>query len=134
MMPMKNPTVKAAVVSIAIVILVTILSFFAASSRRAIVDDTAPLSIEVGAGTVDLHLSVAPQTTLYDDLVLASKAGLVSFSGKKYDSLGFFVTDIGSLHQGGGKFLMFDINGTASTVGVSTYVPKDHDRIIWNLQ
>jgi len=73
-------------------------------------------------------------TILYDALVREKNEGRINFSGKNYPGLGFFVTDIGSLHAGMGKNLIYYINGKEATVGVSSYTLKDGDVIEWKLE
>lgn len=75
-----------------------------------------------------------PNTTLYDALVQAKNTGAITFFGKNYPGLGFFVTDIGTLHSGNGKNLIYYINGKEATVGVSSYRLKDGDIIKWKLE
>ena len=76
----------------------------------------------------------APNTLLYDALVQEEKEGRIDFSGKMYPNLGFFVTDIGTLHSGNGKNLIYYINGKEAAVGVSSYKLKDGDIIEWKLE
>lgn len=91
-------------------------------------------SITVLAGDTTAHLLVAPNTLFYDALVQEKNTGKIALSGKNYPGLGFFVTDIGSLHAGSGKSLLYYINGKEATVGVSSYTLKDGDIIEWKLK
>ena len=67
-------------------------------------------------------------------MFLAREAGTLSFAGKNYPILGFFVTDIGDLHATGGENLFYYINGEEALVGVSTLSLKDGDVIEWKLK
>ncbi|KKR61653.1 hypothetical protein A2643_03605 [Candidatus Nomurabacteria bacterium RIFCSPHIGHO2_01_FULL_39_220] len=99
--------------------------------------DTPPKNTQsatVLAGATTAHLSFAPDTSFYDTLVQAKSAGQIEFAGKNYPGLGFFVTDIGTLHASRGKYLLYYINGTEATVGVSSYTLKDGDIIEWKLE
>ncbi len=60
--------------------------------------------------------------------------GGVAFSGRMYPGLGFFVTSVGALHEGNGRHLIYSVNGKEASVGVSSYVPKQHDIIEWKLK
>jgi len=91
-------------------------------------------SATVIAGGITAPLQVAPNTTLYDALVQAKNDKMITFSGKNYSGLGFFVTDIGTLHKGGGKDLIYYINGREATVGISSYKLKSGDNILWKLE
>ncbi len=72
--------------------------------------------------------------TLYTTLRTAKEKGLVQFEGRDYSGLGFFVTAIGSLRGGDGKYIMYFINNKEATVGVSQYVPDNNDVIEWKLK
>lgn len=91
-------------------------------------------SITLTAGTATISLPLSSGTSLVDVLRSASAQGLISFAGKQYPGLGFFVTDIGSLHQGEGKYLVYSINGTEASVGVSSSIPKNGDAVVWELK
>lgn len=69
-----------------------------------------------------------------DNLYEILKKNNINFEGKEYPALGFFVTDLGSLHEEAGKYLVYYINGKEATVGVSSYVPEDNDVITWELK
>ena len=63
------------------------------------------ISVSITAGDVNIRSAVLPGATLYD--VLLSKKEALGFSGKSYPSLGFFVTDIGTLHMKSGNNLLY---------------------------
>ncbi len=85
-------------------------------------------------GDTTTNLSFPANTLLYDTLIKEKTAGKIVFSGKNYPGLGFFVTDIGTLHTGNGKNLLYYINGKEATVGVSSYTLKNKDIIEWKLK
>ncbi|MBP6883683.1 MAG: DUF4430 domain-containing protein [Candidatus Pacebacteria bacterium] len=86
------------------------------------------------AGGVILQAEYKGEQTLYDALTMAMEKGDIKFSGKIYPSLGFFVTDIGELHAGDGKNLLYYVNGKEAEVGVSEYIIKNKDVILWKLE
>jgi len=92
------------------------------------------ISITLTVDNTILSLDFNEGTSLYEVLIEAKAKGKINFQGRKYSGLGFFVSDIGSLHQGAGKNLMYYINGEEATVGVSSYMPKDSDIISWELE
>ena len=108
--------------------------------QTTVVPQPTPIShtndpvISFEAGTVHFPLTFHAGETLYEAMIEAKNVGTLSFSGKEYPGLGFFVTSIGSLTEGNGKNLMYFINGKEASVGISTYVPKNGDTIIWKLQ
>jgi hypothetical protein len=85
------------------------------------------------AGTTQISLPITGGSLL-SILTDAQKHGEIVFSGKEYSGLGFFVTEIGSLKQQDGKYLMYSINSKEASVGVSLYVPKNGDVIVWELK
>ena len=91
-------------------------------------------SVTILAGGTTVYLSFLPNTIFYDALVQGKNENKISFSGKNYPGLGFFVTDIGTLHAGSGKHLLYYINGKEATVGVSSYTLKDGNIIEWKLE
>lgn len=91
-------------------------------------------SVTILAGDATAYLQVSPNTIFYDALMQAKNSGMIMFSGKNYTGLGFFVTEIGTLRAGGGKNLLYYVNGKEATVGVSSYTLKDGDVIEWKLE
>ena len=91
-------------------------------------------SITILAGDTTVQLLFTSNTLFYDALVREKELGKIEFSGKNYPGLGFFVTDIGTLHAGAGKDLLYYVNGKEATVGVSAYRLKDSDIIEWKLE
>jgi len=96
--------------------------------------DTQNIVATVVAGDTTLHLTMSKGETLYDALMNAKNNNQLIFSGKAYPSLGFFVTDIGSLHAGSGKNLFYYVNGKEADVGISSYVPTNGDVVDWKLE
>ena len=72
--------------------------------------------------------------SLYEILLDAQNDKKLKFSGKNYPALGFFVTDIESLHSGDDKNLIYYINGQEANVGVSAYFPQNGDVVEWKLK
>lgn len=100
--------------------------------ETASLKNTENIIIILGEETI--NLSVPQNTLFYDALAQARNQGQITFDGKNYPGLGFFITDIGTLHAGGGKNLLYYINGEEATVGVSSYTLKDGDIIEWKLE
>ena len=91
-------------------------------------------TVTILAGETMTQLLVAPNTFFYNALVQAKNQEQILFDGKNYPGLGFFVTNIGTLHSGNRKNLLYYINGKKATVGVSSYKLKDGDIIDWKLE
>lgn len=79
-------------------------------------------------------IQVSEQATVYDAMNNLMSEGKMTFDGKDYPGLGFFVTQINSLISSDGKNLMYYINGKEASLGVSTYVIKEGDIIEWKLK
>jgi hypothetical protein len=86
------------------------------------------------AGSTNVQLVMTPHQTIYEILNNPENAGKISFSGKDYTTLGFFVTDIGDLHSGNGKNLLYYVNGVEAPFGISIYTPQVGDYIEWKLK
>ena len=100
--------------------------------KAAPLEKSGTVTVIFGSDTT--KLPVTPGTIFYDTLVEARNEGSITFSGKNYPGLGFFVTDIGKLHSGNGQYLLYYINGKEATVGVSLYKLMDGDVIEWKLE
>ena len=82
----------------------------------------------------ELEISISEKTSVYDVMKTLAAEGKISFKGKEYLGLGFFVTQVGSLVSGEGKNLMYYINDKEASVGVSSYIIKEGDIIEWKLK
>ncbi|MEY4440427.1 MAG: hypothetical protein RLY49_53 [Candidatus Parcubacteria bacterium] len=81
-----------------------------------------------------VEFSISNNTTVYDAMNALMSEGKISFEGREYPALGYFVTSIGSLESGDGKNLMYYINGKEASLGVSSYVVQEGDSIEWKLK
>ena len=72
----------------------------------------------------------------YDLLVEAQKQGLLTFSGRQFSGVGFFVESINGLKQDGtkGMYWIYAVNGNKANVGVSSYVLKHGDHVAFNYE
>jgi hypothetical protein len=91
-------------------------------------------TITLVAGEINRKLEFTSGQTLYEILLTESSKNLLEFKGKEHTGIGFFVTDIGTLHQDNGRYLMYYINGIEASYGVSKYVPESGDIIEWKLK
>ena len=90
--------------------------------------------ITIVAGEKTWHVTANIGSSLYDTLLSARENKQIAFTGKNYPGLGFFVTDIDSLHDGNGGNLIYYVNGKEATVGVSAYIINNNDVILWKLE
>ncbi|KKR79488.1 MAG: hypothetical protein UU24_C0007G0015 [Candidatus Nomurabacteria bacterium GW2011_GWA2_40_9] len=103
--------------------------------KKCIFDEFCNLKsfVTLIAGDVNTKLQIITGQTLYEVLQMEENKDII-FYGKNYSGLGFFVTDIGTLHSGDGKYLFYYINSKEASVGVSSYLLKDGDIIEWELK
>lgn len=91
--------------------------------------DTITLKIN----NTNINLPIQQGQTFYDILISAQKNGQINFTGKDYSGMGFFISSIGGLHEGDGRYLVYLINDTEASVGISSYIPKVGDIVEWKL-
>ncbi len=89
---------------------------------------------EIKIGDQVFLISFSENQTLYDVMKVLESEQKISFEGKEYPALGFFVTSIGGLENGDGKYLFYYINGVEASTGVSSYRLKEGDSIEWKLK
>lgn len=54
-----------------------------------------------------------------------------NFGYKKYPSLGIFIDEINGIKGGSGGYWIYYVNGKEASVGVSNYILKEGDSILW---
>ncbi|MCX6757517.1 MAG: DUF4430 domain-containing protein [Candidatus Nomurabacteria bacterium] len=81
----------------------------------------------------NINLPIQNNSSLYDILLAGQNAGQINFTGKNYSGMGFFISSIGNLKEGNGKYLIYYINGIEANLGISSYVPKVGDVVEWKL-
>lgn len=82
-------------------------------------------------------LLLPENSSAYDLMLFARKAHGISFGGKEYSGLGFFIDEINGVknNQGGNKkFWIYSVNGKKADVGVSQYRVKKGDIISWSYE
>lgn len=104
-----------------------------AGAEKKIDNATSP-TITLVAGNLNTKIEFTEGQTLYQILNDDRNAKLVNMTGKEYKGIGFFITDIGNLHENDGKYIMYMINGVEAGVGVSVYAPKVNDVILFELK
>ena len=103
-------------------------------NSKTLITPRDTISVTILAGDKKANAKVSPGASLYDALVLAQKNKDIVFIGKNYSGLGFFVTSVGTLSGGNGKYLFYSVNSKEASVGVSSYILKDGDIIEWKLK
>lgn len=103
-------------------------------------DHVLPISLEIPAvlqiEQQRFDVVVPEGSSAYDLMILAEKQYGLSFSGRKFEGLGFFVDEIQGKKQSQvkGKYWIYYINNKKATVGVSQYIIQPHDIISWHYE
>lgn len=82
------------------------------------------------------EVGIPEGATAYDLLVTAQKKGIITFTGRQFSGVGFFVESINGLKQDGNKrmYWIYSVNGEKAHVGVSSYVLHDGDHVTWRYE
>ncbi len=96
--------------------------------------DPSTNSLTIITGSTKTNLTFTEGQTLYEIFNSKENVGKINFRGKEYTGIGFFVTDIGELHSGGGNDLLYYVNGVEANSGISVYKPKVGDVVEWKLE
>lgn len=75
-------------------------------------------------------------TTVYQFMEMLKGEEKISFSGKDYPNMGFFVEEINGVKNDSEKNLywMYYVNDQPATEGISTRILKNGDKITWKLE
>jgi hypothetical protein len=93
-----------------------------------------PISLEVE--NKNFKLEVPEKSTAHDLLNLARNKGLMSFSGKNFPGLGFFLEEINGVRNDNANkmYWIYYINSKKATEGISAYILKKGDIISWKYE
>jgi hypothetical protein len=84
-----------------------------------VLDSVYSTKIEEGSSVYDVMIKIKNENTDFD------------FKYKEYPSLGIFIDEINGMESSPGKYWMYYINNKEASVGVSNYILKDGDSILW---
>ncbi len=82
-------------------------------------------------------VSLPENSSVYNLMIGARDMHDISFGGKEYIGLGFFVDEINGVKNnanGSNKYWIYSINGKKADVGISQYIVKEGDTINWNYE
>lgn len=91
-------------------------------------------SLTLITGSTKTTLTFTEGQTFFEILNSKENLNKIKFKGMDYTGIGFFITDIGELHSGGGKYLLYYVNGVQADSGISIYKPKVNDVVEWKLE
>ncbi|MBI3335244.1 MAG: DUF4430 domain-containing protein [Candidatus Portnoybacteria bacterium] len=83
------------------------------------------------------QVGISENSSAYDLMKKASEQYEFSFNGKEYPGLGFFVETINGVknnEKGDGKYWIYYINGEEAQAGISNYIVKSGDEILWKYE
>lgn len=74
--------------------------------------------------------------SLYDSFIRMRDLDLIKFEEKKFSSLGSYIYSINNIKElpREGKYWIYYVNGKEGNVGVSNYILKEGDQIMWKLE
>lgn len=84
---------------------------------------------------IKLESRAPVDSTVYDLMNILKEKNKISFSGKNYPDLGFFVEEINGIKNNLlGKNWVYYINGQPARMGISNYKLKNNDIIEWKYE
>lgn len=104
------------------------------SSPQAVADKTVPAVLFIG--DADYAENVSAGASVYDLMLSLEEQGKISFKGKNFSGLGFFVEEINGLKNNSqpGYYWIYYVNGKSASVGISNYIIKSNDLIVWKYE
>lgn len=84
-----------------------------------VLDKVYLVNVEDGASVYDAMVKIKIENSDFD------------FKYKEYSSLGIFIYEINGQNGTSGKYWIYYINNKEASVGVSNYILKDGDSILW---
>lgn len=92
------------------------------------------VTLEVPGKAVEVRMR--QKGSVYDMLVAAQRRGLITFSGRQFSGVGFFVEEIDGLRQDGRKamYWIYAINGKKANVGVSSSLLEEGDNVTFTYE
>lgn len=94
------------------------------------------IQVWLAAGETRVSLDVPEGSTAYDLMKIAQAKGLISFDGREFAGLGFFVEEINGARQDFTKNMtwIYYLNGDKAKVGISNTIIKQNDIIEWKYE
>jgi hypothetical protein len=79
-------------------------------------------------------VGITPGETGIEAMRALQSSGVLTFTGRDYPGLGFFVDSLGGVANGGGMYWVFYVNGKSATSGISSVVLSPGDVIEWKYE
>lgn len=96
-------------------------------------DPTETISTTFIIDNQEYAVKIKPETTAYEAMIKLQESNQISFSGKNFSGLGYFIEEINGIKNSPstGFYWTLYINNQEAKVGVSGYILKPNDIIIW---
>ncbi len=106
------------------------------TSSPPLENSNKPISTTFIIDNAEYQLTVAPDTTAYDAMIQLQESSKISFSTKKFSSLGYFIEEINGIKNSPstGFYWTLYINNEEAKVGASNYILKPNDIITWKYE
>lgn len=98
-------------------------------AERSEAGDVVPITISVASTTYPL--SVNPDSTVYDAMLVLASTTPFHFHAKPYPGMGYFVDEINGVKNSLKKYWILYMNGKPAVAGVSSVVVQSGDSIDW---
>lgn len=81
-------------------------------------------------------LPIGGKTSLYEAMAQLQNESKLTFSGVEYPGLGYFIKEINGVKNDAkeGYYHIYYINGESAKVGISNYIIKPNDIIVWKYE
>jgi hypothetical protein len=90
--------------------------------------------ITISVASTSYPVFVPPGATVLDAMNAAASSTSLTFTGRDYPSLGFFVDSIDSKEGGNGYAWIFYVNGKQSQTGISSTLLHSGDSVEWRYE
>lgn len=81
-----------------------------------------------------VSITATTSETAIETMRAAASSGVLTFAGRDYPGMGFFVDAINGVKNAGGKYWILYINGVSATAGVSAARVRTGDVIEWKYE
>lgn len=96
--------------------------------------NTIPVSLAIA--DKNFSANVPARSSVYDLMIILSQKNELTFSGKNYSGMGFFVEEINGLKNdpSSGKYWIYYVNSQTANLGASNHILKPGDNIMWKYE
>ena len=122
------------ILTVILLLSLSLVFSFTQNQKDNTINTAEVLELSMIAGGPAVQLEFNAGESLFQVMKDAELFNKLTFVGKNYPALGFFVTEINDLKHGDGGNLLYYVNGEEAQVGVLDYFPRNGDVVEWKLQ